>query len=145
MAALGSSKIGIFNTAALENDSFVPSTANQIAVSGGGPVGLALDETRHLLYVLTHFDNAISIVDVEGQKEIAHLPMLNPEPASVTNGRPFLYDATTSSHGDSACASCHIFGDFDGLAWDLAIRTQRRSTIRGRSRFWWGRTLPSIP
>jgi hypothetical protein len=31
-----------------------------------------------------------------------------------------LYDATfTSAHGDSACASCHIFGDFDSLAWDL--------------------------
>src|SRR2546430_15826133 len=27
--------------------------------------------------------------------------------------------AFTSSRGDSACASCHIFGDFDGLAWDL--------------------------
>jgi YVTN family beta-propeller protein len=119
VAASGSSKIGIFNTAALENDSFVPSTANQITVSGGGPVGLALDQTRHLLYVLTHFDNAISIVDVQGKQEIAHLRMLNPEPASVTSGRPFLYDATTSSHGDSACASCHIFGDFDGLAWDL--------------------------
>src|SRR5439155_1094523 len=29
------------------------------------------------------------------------------------------YDARRSAHGDSACASCHIFGDFDGLAWDL--------------------------
>ena len=46
--------------------------------------------------------------------------MFNPEPASVVSGPPFLYDATlTSSHGDSACASCHIFGDFDSLAWDL--------------------------
>jgi len=44
----------------------------------------------------------------------------NPEPASVVNGRPFLYDAlTTSSNGEAACASCHIFGDFDSLAWDL--------------------------
>jgi uncharacterized protein (TIGR03437 family) len=119
VAALGSNKIGIFNTAALESDSFVPNTANQITVSGGGPVGLTLDNSRHLLYVLTHFDNAISIVDVQGRQEIAHLAMLNPEPSSVSNGRHFLYDATTSSHGDSACASCHIFGDFDGLAWDL--------------------------
>jgi len=119
VAALGSSKIGIFNTAALESDSFVPNTANQIAVSGGGPSGLALDQSRHLLYVLTRFDNSISVVDLSAQQETAHVPMLNPEPASVTNGRHFLYDATTSSHGDSACASCHIFGDFDGLAWDL--------------------------
>ena len=119
VAAFGSSKIGIFNTAALENDSFVPNAANQITVSGGGPSGLALDQTRHLLYVLTRFDNSISIVNLGSQQETAHLAMLNPEPDSVINGRPFLYDATTSSHGDSACASCHIFGDFDGLAWDL--------------------------
>src|SRR4029079_7226541 len=55
-----------------------------------------------------------------GRTEIGHVAMFNPEPASVTNGRRFLYDAAlTSSHGDSACVSCHIFADFDGLAWDL--------------------------
>src|SRR5207249_1359351 len=27
--------------------------------------------------------------------------------------------ARKSGHGDSACASCHIFGDFDAVAWDL--------------------------
>jgi hypothetical protein len=44
----------------------------------------------------------------------------NPEPATVVTGRPFLYDATVSSgNGETACASCHIFGDFDSLAWDL--------------------------
>ena len=58
VTAFGSSKIGIFNTAALENDSFVPDTANQIAVSGGGPSGVVLDEARGRLYVLTRFDNA---------------------------------------------------------------------------------------
>ena len=46
--------------------------------------------------------------------------MHNPEPHSVTPGRRFLYVAAFSSaHGDSACASCHVFGDFDSLAWDL--------------------------
>src|SRR5262245_10772029 len=46
--------------------------------------------------------------------------MPTPEPASIVNGRRHLYDASfTSSHGDSACASCHVFGDFDSLAWDL--------------------------
>jgi len=120
VAAFGSSKIGIFNTTALQNDSFVPSTANQIAVSGGGPGGLALDSSRQLLYVLTRFDNSISVVDLGSKQETAHLALLNPEPASVINGRHFLYDASsTSSHGDSACASCHIFGDLDSLAWDL--------------------------
>src|SRR5690606_28846462 len=33
---------------------------------------------------------------------------------------PMLYDAWfTSSNGEAACGSCHVFGDLDGLAWDL--------------------------
>jgi len=120
VAALGSSKVGVFSTQELEADTFVPSEANQIPVTGGGPTGLALDARGGLLYVLTRFDNAISVVDVRGRHEVAHVPMFNPEPASVVKGRPFLYDAAlTSGHGDSACATCHIFGDFDSLAWDL--------------------------
>jgi len=120
VAALGSSKVGVFSTRTLENDSFVPSLANQIAVSGGGPSGLALDEREGVLFVLTRFDNSISMVDTRTRRELRHVKMYNPEPASVTKGRRFLYDAAfTSSHGDSACASCHVFGDFDSLAWDL--------------------------
>jgi len=46
--------------------------------------------------------------------------MHNPDPPSIVQGRRFLYNASlSSSHGDSACASCHVFGDFDSLAWDL--------------------------
>ena len=120
VAALGSSKIGVFDTAQLESDTFVPSTANQIAVSGGGPTGLALDEARHRLYVLTRFDDSISVINTVSRAEIAHIPMYNPEPESVVAGRPFLYDAAfSSSHGDSSCASCHVFGDLDSVAWDL--------------------------
>ena len=120
VAAFGSGKIGIFNTAELESDSFVPSAADHIEVTGGGPTGLVLDETRSQLYVLTRFDNSISIVGTGTGMETAHVSLHNPEPASVVNGRRFLYDARlTSSHGDQACASCHIFGDFDSLAWDL--------------------------
>jgi DNA-binding beta-propeller fold protein YncE len=120
VAAMGSDKIGVYSTAALEHDTFVPSTADQIPVSGGGPTGLALHADTSRLYVLTRFDNAISIINTETRTEIGHVPMYNPEPASVVSGRRFLYDAAfTSSHGDSACASCHVFGDFDGLAWNL--------------------------
>ena len=120
VAALGSSKIGIYDTAALEMDAFVPDTAYQIPVSGGGPTGLVLDDARNRLYVLTRFDNAVSVIDTQTHAEVAHVPMHNPEPPSIVQGRRFLYDASlSSSHGDSACASCHVFGDFDSLAWDL--------------------------
>ncbi|KYF92058.1 hypothetical protein BE20_12970 [Sorangium cellulosum] len=120
VAALGSSKVGVFSTAALEADTFVPDAADHIEVSGGGPSGLALDEARGQLFVLTRFDNAISIIDTATGAETAHVAMYSPEPPSVTLGRRSLYDARSSSaHGDSSCASCHIYGDFDSLGWDL--------------------------
>ena len=120
VAAFGSSKIGIFDTAALEGNSFTPDAANHITVSGGGPSGLVLDEINDKLYVLTRFDNSVSVVDPATKAEVDHLALHNPEPPIVVNGRRFLYDAyLTSSNGEAACASCHIFGDFDSLSWDL--------------------------
>src|SRR5690606_23272829 len=53
-------------------------------------------------------------------EEIDHIQLHNPEPASLVAGRRLLYDASlSSSHGDQSCASCHVFGDKDELAWDL--------------------------
>ena len=122
VAAFGSSKVGVFDTTTLESGSFDPTveSANYLSVSGGGPGGLALDEARNRLYVFTRFDNSISVVDLGTGTEVNHLPVYNPEPDSVVDGRPLLYDAfNTSSNGEASCSSCHIFGDFDSLAWDL--------------------------
>lgn len=119
-SGFGSQKIAIYDTAALEADTFTPSTANLITLTAGGPTGVVLNEARNRLYTLTRFDNGISTIDTTAKNEIAHLTMHNPEPDHVVTGRPFLYDAAnTSSHGDSSCGLCHVFGDFDGLAWDL--------------------------
>jgi DNA-binding beta-propeller fold protein YncE len=120
VAALGSSKLGVFKTTELDANSFVPSSANQIALSGGGPSGIVLSGEGKYAFVLTRFDNGISVVDIGKRSQVSHLTMYNPEPVSIVQGRPFLYDANLSSaHGDSACFSCHIFGDNDSLAWDL--------------------------
>jgi YVTN family beta-propeller protein len=120
VAAMGSSKVGVFKTSKLEDNSFVPNQSDQIEVSGGGPTGLVLNDTEKRLYVLTRFDNSISVIDTTSKTEIDHIPMHNPEPPSVVEGRRFLYDARFSSaHGDSSCATCHIFGDLDSLGWDL--------------------------
>ncbi|MDC0674440.1 hypothetical protein [Nannocystis radixulma] len=120
VAVLGNDKVVVYDTEALEDDSFYPDAGDQIAVSGGGPTGVVLDEQRDRLYVLTRFDNGISIIDTDTREETGHVTMHNPEPPSLVQGRRFLYDASyTSSHGDSACATCHIFGDNDQLAWDL--------------------------
>ena len=120
LAAFGSSRIGVYKTRQLENDSFVPKSSAFIPVSGGGPTGVALDEPRGRLYVLTRFDNALSVVDTAARSEIQHLPLYDPEPAAIVAGRSLLYDARrTSSNGEASCSSCHVFGDFDSLAWDL--------------------------
>ncbi len=120
IAAFGSSRIGVFDTSELEAGTFTPSVANQIALSGGGPSGLVLDEASGRLYVLTRFDNGISTVDIDSRSETAHTLLHNPEPSAIVEGRPFLYDAlATSSNGEASCSSCHVFGDLDSLAWDL--------------------------
>ena len=119
VAGFGSSKIGIYDTQKLEQNTFVPNTQDQVTISGGGPSGVVLDEANGRLYVMTRFDDSLSMVDLKTRSEIAHIALHDPEPASVRNGRRFLYDASMSSHGDNACASCHIFGDMDNLAWDL--------------------------
>jgi DNA-binding beta-propeller fold protein YncE/cytochrome c peroxidase len=118
VAAQGSSKLAIYDTATLEAGNGSPAAANQVLLRGGGPTGVVA--TAGLAFVLTRFDNGISVVTLGSSKETAHVRMFNPEPASVTAGRQYLYNATlTSALGDQACASCHIGGDFDGLAWDL--------------------------
>jgi YVTN family beta-propeller protein len=122
LSAFGSSEIGVLPTAAVENDTFNPVTAsaNYIQVSGGGPGGLVLDATHGRLYVSTRFDDGLSVVNLANGQETAHLMLSNPEPAAVTAGRPFLYNAqVSSSNGEAACASCHMFGDDDHLVWDL--------------------------
>ncbi len=120
VAAYSSSKIGVFDTARLVDGSFAPSPSNHIEVTGGGPGGLVLDEARNRLYVLTRFDNSVSVINLATSTEQAHVAMYNPEPASITEGRPLLYDARhTSSRGDSSCGGCHIFGDKDELSWNL--------------------------
>jgi len=120
VAAFGSNRIGVFGVDELESDSFVPDAADHIAVSGGGPGGLVLDEPRGRLYVLTRFDNGIAVVDPGQRIEVSHVSLHNPEPAKIVNGRRFLYDATlTSSNGEASCAACHVFGDVDDLGWDL--------------------------
>ncbi len=119
LVAMGSDKVAVFRTAELEDDSFVADPADHISVAGG-PSGLALDESRDRLYVLTRYDNSVAVVDLASSEETARLPLHNPESFATVAGRPFLYDAThTSGNGEASCASCHVFGDLDGLAWDL--------------------------
>jgi DNA-binding beta-propeller fold protein YncE len=120
LVAMGSDKLARLGTAALESNTFTPSAADHLLLTGGGPTGLVLDAARNRAYVLTRYDNGISVVGTDVFAELSHVRMFNPEPAEVVKGRRFLYDARlTSSRGDSSCAGCHVFGDMDHLSWDL--------------------------
>jgi len=125
LAAFGSGEIGVIDTAKLalppsDPNSFQPNAADHIHLSAGGPGGVVLDEPRNRLYVYTRFDDGISLVDPTAKLEVGHLTVHSPETPDIVNGRHFLYDAhLTSSNGEASCAVCHVFADFDSLAWDL--------------------------
>ncbi|MCB9723534.1 MAG: hypothetical protein H6748_05775 [Spirochaetaceae bacterium] len=118
VAGFGSSRIGVYDVAGLESDTFAVQANDPIPVGGGGPSSVLRLGDR--LVVTTRFDNALRVVDPITKAEFQRIPLTNPEPPSVIAGRPFLYDANlTGSNGEASCASCHLFGDMDDLAWDL--------------------------
>ncbi len=87
---------------------------------GEGPTGLALNEPRARLFVLNRFDASVSMVDTTTGVEVARVRFHDPTPLAVKRGRKHLYDTHAGSGtGMVACASCHVDGRMDRLAWDL--------------------------
>ena len=85
-----------------------------------GPTGLALDETRHRLYILNRFAATISVLDATTLTIVTNTSFYDPTPEVIRAGRKHLYDTHRNSGlGQLACASCHVDGRFDRLAWDL--------------------------
>jgi DNA-binding beta-propeller fold protein YncE len=127
--ALGSDKLGIASAASFgggfDNERARASgdlsdiTLSDDPANPAGPIGLEVDDGGSV-YVKTHFTNELLVIDPVAERISARVAFPTPEPRSIREGRHVLYDARlTSSHGDSACASCHVFGDFDSLSWDL--------------------------
>jgi len=86
-----------------------------------GPRALALLAPASRLYVLEKLSATIAVVDTASATVVRELPLgsFDPTPAAIRLGRKFLYDAKLSGNGTMSCASCHIDGDMDGVAWDL--------------------------
>ncbi len=121
VAALGSDQVGVVDPAS-------GLVTRRIAVSAAppstksGPSGLVVDEVRHRIYVLNRFSNSIAILDTQSESFVSTTSLgggFDPSPPEVLAGRRFLYDGLLSDHGDLSCASCHISGNFDNIAWDL--------------------------
>lgn len=120
VAAKGSDRIAVIDTEALEDGNYEPVADEHIYLPGGGPAGVLLDEANDRLFVLTRYDNAVNVVDTDSRAITQRLAMPTPEPTEVIAGRPLFFNAyLTSGNGESSCASCHVAGDKDELAWDL--------------------------
>jgi len=84
-----------------------------------GPRGLALNAAANTLYCLNRLADTISIINTSANVVSSEIQLTDPTPPTVKQGRGFLYDAKLSGTGDGACASCHVDGDMDHLAWNL--------------------------
>lgn len=115
VASFGSGKVGVLDASG--------NVTGRINV-GPGPAGLALDEGRNRLYVYHRFNSTLGIVDLSNFSMGEHPLGFDPTPQAVLDGRPMFYETEdASAHGDLSCASCHIFGGVDGIAWDLGDPT----------------------
>jgi YVTN family beta-propeller protein len=122
LAAFGSDRIAI-----LDSDGKVTGRI-EIGESAGsvasprtkrGPRGLAHHPQRGVLYVLNRLSNSLSVVDTSKQQVLTEINMYDPTPQFIREGRGYVFDAKLSGNGTMSCASCHVDGDRDGLAWDL--------------------------
>jgi YVTN family beta-propeller protein len=85
-----------------------------------GPTGIVFDADRDQLYVMCKFAGAVSVVSGKKLVETRRVTFFDPSPEVLRAGRKHLYATHThSGQGQIACASCHIDGRLDHLAWDL--------------------------
>ena len=107
VAAFGSDAVAVYDTAELENNTFVPDAAKLIPIVQR-PSGLVLDDANDRLYVATR--TRVYVIDTTTNSKLQTVFFFTPEDLSVLNGRKFLYSATlTSSNGEASCSSCHMF------------------------------------
>lgn len=127
-AAFGSAKVAALPTASLIAGNYTPDATRHIEVPAG-PAGLALNAAGSRLYVYSRIAQAVSVIDVATRTVLSTRSLFSPESTAVKEGRRFLYDAAlTSANGTVSCASCHVFGDLDHLAWDLGNPDDRMQT-----------------
>jgi YVTN family beta-propeller protein len=128
VAGMGSGNVVVVNS-----DGTRASGTDTIAV-GAGPIGLAVDDARGLLYTFNRFDASLSVVDIATRTEIARVPVHDATPAPIRTGRRHLYDTVHSSGtGHLSCASCHVDARVDRLSWDLGVPNGPMLGISGAS------------
>ncbi|HJT80089.1 MAG TPA: beta-propeller fold lactonase family protein, partial [Chthoniobacterales bacterium] len=132
VAAFGSDRIARINGNGTVTSRIELGSINSRSMRG--PRGLALDSANGRLYVLNRISNTIQVINIATEKIINEMPVgsFDPTPTVIKNGRGFLYDARLSGNGTVSCASCHLDGDSDRLAWDLGDRGGQMQTVTNK-------------
>lgn len=136
VAGMGSNNVLVVDTSGAR------AGLNETIEVGEGPTGLALDEAAGRLFVLNKFAGSITTIDTAIEAVVETTPFFDPTPASIKDGRKFLYDThLTSGTGHVSCASCHVDGRMDNLAWDLGdpsgdMKTFNQNCLDGGCEDW---------
>ena len=120
VTSLASDRLGVLDPAAPTPAAALLTRRPTVA----GPTGVVVDDARGRLYVVGRFRNQLETLSSATFASLAVARIgFDPTPDAIVNGRKFFYGGSTSGHGEHACASCHVFGDFDNIAWDLGDPT----------------------
>ena len=122
LAAFGTDRIGVLDTQGRVQARIEIGDSAGVKVAPRtkrGPRALLVHPSRPLLYVYNRLSSSLSIVDTAKRSVLRELPLFDPTPKVVREGRGFFFDAKLSGNGSASCAACHIDARTDGLAWDL--------------------------
>lgn len=92
---------------------------------GAVPEGIDIEYSNERpirAWVLNAADNSVSVVDVSDAKNLKTqetIPLADPTPENIKQGRIAFSTARASSSGTFSCASCHPDGHTDQLLWVL--------------------------
>lgn len=125
-------------------------SANPVAVEkarwdvGSGPLGVAVDPSKHRAIVWSQFERSLDILDLEEMGAIEAKPvkhdrialrsMAQPMPLAEVLGRQIFHAVgdTRVSQDGRACASCHPDGRDDAITWATPEGPRRTVMLAGR-------------
>ncbi len=114
VAGMGSDNVIVINTAGAR------AGATETIPVDQGPTGLVIDDATDSLFILSRFTATVTVLRASTEAFVQTIPFFDPTPDAIRKGRPHLYGTHRQSGlGQISCASCHIDGRMDRLAWDL--------------------------
>lgn len=123
----GSADIGTWTRSKIDLNVALPSGG----YSRFGPRGLVLGTgtSGQRLFVHCRLANCIVSIDPVTLAKIVLPLKADPTPDYVRRGRQFLYSGDQSATGFVSCASCHVDGRTDALAWRLGRPIQQNAPL----------------